>query len=202
MAKYYLVVWNLNVHIILIYSLLFTAFVSIVQYFHLVISRMSWDSYLDNLVAQTANTEQQTGPQCDKCCIIGELKLWTIPSQMWGIVWALIPPDSSPCPSHVLPMSFPCLNTLSLPLSITPNIWGLEGGAKWTTDGHAHALKLTAVQTAHIASVMKTGDYAPFQVSGVDVEDSNYTFLRGDGSKSQFPNNLLYFFNFLTILFE
>ena len=50
---------------------------------------MSWDSYIDNLVAQTKDAGGVA--HCDKACIIG-----------------------------------------------------LDGGAPWTTDGHANALKVTA----------------------------------------------------------
>jgi len=52
-------------------------------------ARMSWDSYIDNLIAQTKDASGET--HCDRACIIG-----------------------------------------------------LDGGAAWTTAGHANALKVTA----------------------------------------------------------
>lgn len=58
---------------------------------------MSWDSYIDNLVAQTKDASDTA--HCDKACIIG-----------------------------------------------------LDGGAPWTTAGHAKALKVTACACIAILS--------------------------------------------------
>lgn len=89
---------------------------------------MSWDSYLDNLLAQSRD---QTGnTHADKACIIG-----------------------------------------------------LDGGAKWTTDTHANALRLTADEAANIAGCFKSGDFTPFMSEGIHAEGTKYQFLKEDDRK-------------------
>lgn len=89
---------------------------------------MSWDSYLDNLVAQTKDASGTT--HTDRCCIIG-----------------------------------------------------LDGGAKWTTDGHANALKLTPTEAANIARAFKAKDFSTFMASGIHSEGTKYQFLRVEDDK-------------------
>lgn len=84
---------------------------------------MSWDSYLDNLVAQSKDA---TGAEhVDKCCI-----------------------------------------------------FGLDGGASWTTSGHAKALQLSAQESAAIASAMKSKSTSSFTAGGIMCETVKYMFLR------------------------
>jgi len=89
---------------------------------------MSWDSYLDNLVAQTKDASGAA--HADRCAIIG-----------------------------------------------------LDGGAKWTTDGHPNALKLTPQEAANIAKAFKSKDFTVFMASGVHAEGTKYQFLREEDGK-------------------
>jgi len=89
---------------------------------------MSWDSYIDNLVAQTKDANGTV--HCDKACIIG-----------------------------------------------------IDGGAKWTTDGHSNAFKLTAAEGANIGKCFKTKDFGSFMASGVHCEGTKYQFLREEDGK-------------------
>ncbi len=61
-------------------------------------------------------------------------------------------------------------------------IIGLDG-AKWTTDGHANAFKLTPTEAATIGKAFKSGDFTPFQSSGVLAEGVKYQFLREEDGK-------------------
>lgn len=89
---------------------------------------MSWDPYLDNLLAQSRD---QTGStHADKACIIG-----------------------------------------------------LDGGAKWTSDGHANALRLTPEEARNIADCFKSGDFTPFMTEGIHAEGTKYQFLKEDDKK-------------------
>ena len=54
---------------------------------------------------------------------------------------------------------------------------GLDG-AKWTTDSHANALKITAGEAATIGHVFSLGDFSEFYEGGVVVEGIKYQFLR------------------------
>jgi profilin len=89
---------------------------------------MSWDSYLDNLVAQSKDASGTA--HVDKCAIIG-----------------------------------------------------IDGGAKWTTDGHANALKLNATEGADIARAFKAKDFSSFMAGGVKAEGNKYQFLREEDGK-------------------
>lgn len=89
---------------------------------------MSWDSYIDNLVAQTKDAAGTA--HCDKACIIG-----------------------------------------------------LDGGAKWTTDGHGNAFKVTAQEAANIARCFKSKDFSAFMAGGVHAEGVKYQFLREEDQK-------------------
>lgn len=89
---------------------------------------MSWDSYIDNLVAQSKDASGTA--HTDKACIIG-----------------------------------------------------LDGGAAWTTAGHANALKLTPQESANIAACMKSKDFSPFMSGGVFAEGTKYQFLREEDGK-------------------
>lgn len=57
-------------------------------------------------------------------------------------------------------------------------IIGLDGGAKWTTDGHANALKLTDAECKSIADSMKSKNFSNFMASGVHCAGIKYQFLR------------------------
>ncbi|KAK3105672.1 hypothetical protein FSP39_003034 [Pinctada imbricata] len=89
---------------------------------------MSWDSYLDNLIAQTKDSSGTA--HCDKACIIG-----------------------------------------------------LDGGAPWTTDGHANALKLTGQEGPNIAKCFKSKDFSAFMAGGIHAEGTKYQFLREEDGK-------------------
>lgn len=90
--------------------------------------RMSWDSYLDNLIAQTKDASGTA--HADKACIIG-----------------------------------------------------VDGGAKWTSDGHASAFKLDTSECTKIASCFKNKDFSPFMSSGIFAEGTKYQFLRVEDDK-------------------
>jgi len=53
-------------------------------------------------------------------------------------------------------------------------------GSKWTTDGHAKSLKITAQEASQIGKAMNSGDFTTFQASGIRIEGTKYQFLRGD----------------------
>ncbi|XP_046854537.1 profilin-like [Xenia sp. Carnegie-2017] len=89
---------------------------------------MSWDSYIDNLIAQTKDASGTA--HADKACIIG-----------------------------------------------------LDGGAAWTTAGHANALKLQGSEGANIAKAFKAKDFTSFQAGGVWAEGVKYQFLREEDGK-------------------
>ena len=57
-------------------------------------------------------------------------------------------------------------------------IIGLDGGAPWTTPGHANGLKLHGQESAVIAKCLKLKDFTSFMTNGVRVEGVMYTFLR------------------------
>ena len=89
---------------------------------------MSWDSYLDNLVAQSKDATGAT--HIDRCCIIG-----------------------------------------------------MDGGAKWTSDGHPQALKIDPTEGANIAKCFKAKDFSVLQASGIKAEGTKYQFLREEDGK-------------------
>lgn len=89
---------------------------------------MSWDSYIDNLIAQTKDSSGTA--HADRACIIG-----------------------------------------------------LDGGAKWTTDGHPNALKLQSEEGANIARCFKSKDFSQFMASGIRAEGVKYQFLREEDGK-------------------
>jgi len=92
---------------------------------------MSWDSYIDNLIAQTKDSSGAA--HCDRACIIG-----------------------------------------------------LDGGAPWTTAGHANALKLQGSEGQNIALCFKSQDFTSFQAGGVHAEGVKYQFLRQEDGKIVF----------------
>ncbi|XP_063952826.1 profilin-like [Lytechinus pictus] len=92
---------------------------------------MSWDSYIDNLVAQTKDASGNA--HCDKACIIG-----------------------------------------------------MDGGAPWTTDGHACAFKLIDQEGKNIADSFKSKNFTAFMSSGVRVGGEKYQFLREEDKKIVF----------------
>ncbi|KAL9952943.1 hypothetical protein ACROYT_G040276 [Oculina patagonica] len=57
-------------------------------------------------------------------------------------------------------------------------IIALDGGAKWTTNEHPCALKLTPHEAETIAKCFKEKDFTPFMTDGVHVEEIYHTFLR------------------------
>jgi len=89
---------------------------------------MSWDSYIDNLVAQSKDASGAA--HVDKACIIG-----------------------------------------------------LDGGAAWTTTGHANALKLAGQEGPNIARCFKNKDFSPFMSGGIHAEGVKYQFLREEDGK-------------------
>ncbi|XP_041475073.1 profilin-like [Lytechinus variegatus] len=92
---------------------------------------MSWDSYIDNLVAQTKDSSGTA--HCDKACIIG-----------------------------------------------------IDGGAAWTTAGHANALQLQGSEGQNVANCFKSKDFTAFMSSGVRVGGEKYQFLREEDKKIVF----------------
>ncbi|XP_003383648.1 PREDICTED: profilin-like [Amphimedon queenslandica] len=63
-------------------------------------------------------------------------------------------------------------------------IIGLDGGAGWTTAGHANALKGSPTEFANIARAFKSKDFSVFQANGVRVEETKYQFLREEDGKT------------------
>jgi len=55
-----------------------------------------------------------------------------------------------------------------------------KDGSKWTTDGHASALKITAAEAAAVGRCFTSGDFTTFQAGGIVVAGTKYQFLRGD----------------------
>lgn len=62
-------------------------------------------------------------------------------------------------------------------------IIGIDGGAKWTTDGHANALKITPDEGARIAKCFKSKNFSDFMAGGVLAEGEKYQFLRQEDDK-------------------
>ena len=89
---------------------------------------MSWDSYIDNLIAQSKDANGTA--HVDKASIIG-----------------------------------------------------LDGGAKWTTDSHAQALKLNPNESTNIANAFKSKDFSGFMAGGIYIEGEKYQFLREEDGK-------------------
>ena len=89
---------------------------------------MSWDSYIDNLVAQSKDSGGAL--HVDKACIIG-----------------------------------------------------LDGGAAWTSAGHANAYKVTQAEGANIARCFKSKDFTAFMAGGVHCDGVKYQFLRVEDDK-------------------
>lgn len=56
-------------------------------------------------------------------------------------------------------------------------IIGLDG-SKWTTDGHASALKIQGSEAANIARCFQSKDFSQFMASGIVAEGVKYQFLR------------------------
>jgi len=61
-----------------------------------------------------------------------------------------------------------------------------QDGSKWTTDGHAAALKITAAEAATIGNAFKNKDWNSFQANGIFIEGTKYQFLREDENKIVF----------------
>jgi len=89
---------------------------------------MSWDSYIDNLLAQTKDASGTA--HADSACIIG-----------------------------------------------------LDGGAAWTTAGHANALKLQGSEGPNIAKCFKSKDFSQFMAGGIHASGTKYQFLREEDGK-------------------
>ncbi|NEO35629.1 MAG: DNA primase [Moorea sp. SIOASIH] len=89
---------------------------------------MSWDSYIDNLIAQSKDANGTV--HVDRASIIG-----------------------------------------------------LDGGAKWTTDAHPHALKLNSDESTNIAKIFKSKDFTGFMTGGISIEGQKYQFLREEDGK-------------------
>lgn len=65
-------------------------------------------------------------------------------------------------------------------------IIGLDGGAKWTTNSHQNALKLSSNEANTIAKAFKSKDFTQFMVDGIYAEGVKYQFLREEDSKIVF----------------
>jgi len=89
---------------------------------------MSWDSYLDNLVAQSKDSSGTT--HVDRAVI-----------------------------------------------------FGIDGGASWTTAGHANAMKISSTESANIARCFKAKDFTAFMSTGVMLEGMKFQFLREEDQK-------------------
>ena len=89
---------------------------------------MSWDSYIDNLIAQTKDASGNA--HCDRACIIG------------------------------------------------------MDGSRWTTAGHANALKLRGSEGVNIGKCFKSKDFSAFMACGVSIEGTTYLFLREEDGKT------------------
>ena len=98
---------------------------------------MSWDSYIDNLIAQSKDASGNA--HADRACIIG-----------------------------------------------------LDGGAKWTSDQHPCALKLTQNEANIIVKCFKEKDFTTFMVDQLYTEEHPYTFLREIDSKIVFGKTKCY----------
>jgi len=61
-------------------------------------------------------------------------------------------------------------------------IIGLNGGP-WTTAAHASNINLVGTEAQTIGAAMSSGDYTPFQASGVIIGGEKYRFLRGDAEE-------------------
>lgn len=55
-----------------------------------------------------------------------------------------------------------------------------QDGAKWTTDAHGKAIKVTTDEAAKIGRCFKSKDFTAFQASGIHLEGQKYQFLRED----------------------
>lgn len=62
-------------------------------------------------------------------------------------------------------------------------IIGLDGGAKWTSDTHANALRITPKEASDIASAFKSKNFSSFQAGGVLAENEKFQFLREEDGK-------------------
>ena len=82
---------------------------------------MSWDSYIDDLIAQTKDASGAA--HADRACIIA-----------------------------------------------------IDGGAKWTTDGHPRALKLSPMEASYISECFKKKDFTAFMTTGILAESIWYLF--------------------------
>lgn len=61
-------------------------------------------------------------------------------------------------------------------------IIGLDGGSKWTTDGHSCQLLITAEEAQKVARICK-GKTGEFPVSGGVIGGTKYQFLREEEEK-------------------
>ncbi|XP_071511703.1 profilin-like [Diadema antillarum] len=60
-------------------------------------------------------------------------------------------------------------------------IFGLDGGAMWTTPDHSNSLKPQGQELANLARCFKSSDYTSLQAGGVWLEGEKYQFLRAEG---------------------
>jgi len=56
-------------------------------------------------------------------------------------------------------------------------------GSKWTTDGHANAIKITTPEAQAIGAAFKSKNWSTFQSSGIVIEGVKYQFLRTEDDK-------------------
>ncbi|KAK3106591.1 hypothetical protein FSP39_023192 [Pinctada imbricata] len=62
-------------------------------------------------------------------------------------------------------------------------IIGLDGGAPWTTNDHAHALKLHTSERENIARAFKSKNFTSFMSTGISIEGVLYQFIREEKGK-------------------
>lgn len=65
-------------------------------------------------------------------------------------------------------------------------IIGIDGGAPWTTAGHANAIKGNPSEYAAIAKCFKSGDFGSMMASGIHLEGIKFQFLRVEDGKIVF----------------
>ncbi|ESN93631.1 hypothetical protein HELRODRAFT_115501 [Helobdella robusta] len=56
-------------------------------------------------------------------------------------------------------------------------------GAKWTSDTHKNALKITQAEATTIGASFTSKNFSNFQASGIVVEGQKYQFLREEDGK-------------------
>jgi len=63
------------------------------------------------------------------------------------------------------------------------NYYRKQDGSKWTSDGHANSIKITAHEAQAIGAAFKGKNWSTFQSSGILLEGVKYQFLRTEDDK-------------------